>query len=352
MAYTGGITNGAQSFDGTKTFNGDVVVSGTLTTTAVSQTDIDAGASGTAGTVDVFPTTAARGKIAITAADSAGNTTTTLVNASQSGARTYTIPDAGGNASFVMTAGAQTVAGVKTFSNIPVLPAGGITFDQTTNDATVVAADQASGAVTYTIPDAGAAATFVVTNSAGTTALVGRATTTDGVAAGTAKVIGGRSYALAAAGDALTNSAAETVLGSFTIPANTIKASTMIKVKWQGIATATNANDTLQIKLRFGATTLAGTAILTTAAVDVANDNIFLGDACIVGRAAPGAAAACVAMATYSDPGAVGSALKAAYAASANYATNGALLVEVTGKWSAADPGNSCRLDVLTVEVL
>uniref|UniRef100_A0A6H1ZDX9 Uncharacterized protein n=1 Tax=viral metagenome TaxID=1070528 RepID=A0A6H1ZDX9_9ZZZZ len=79
--------------------------------------NIDAGASGAAGTVDVFPTTASKGKVSITAADSAGDTTTTIVNASQAGARTYTIPDAGASASFVMTAGAQTIAGAKTFSS-------------------------------------------------------------------------------------------------------------------------------------------------------------------------------------------------------------------------------------------
>jgi hypothetical protein len=65
--------------------------------------NIDAGSSGAAGTVDIFPSTASKGKIAITAANSAGDTTTTIVNASQGGARTYTIPDAGGAASFAMT---------------------------------------------------------------------------------------------------------------------------------------------------------------------------------------------------------------------------------------------------------
>ena len=95
-------------------------------------TNVDAGASGTAGSVDVFPATALKGKVSLTAADSAGDTTTTLVNASQSGARTYTIPDAGGSASFVMTEGAATVNGVKTFGSVPVFPTGGITANATT----------------------------------------------------------------------------------------------------------------------------------------------------------------------------------------------------------------------------
>lgn len=95
----------------------------TATITTVNATDIDAGASGTAGTIDVFPSTATSGKLAITAADSAGDTTTTITNASQAGARTYTIPDAGGNADFVLTAGAQSLGGVKTFTDAPAVPA-------------------------------------------------------------------------------------------------------------------------------------------------------------------------------------------------------------------------------------
>jgi hypothetical protein len=88
----------------------------------VGFTNVDAGASGLAGSVDVFPATASKGKLALVAADSAGNTTTTLTNASQAAARTYTVPDAGASASFVMTAGAQTLAGVKTLSSSPVVP--------------------------------------------------------------------------------------------------------------------------------------------------------------------------------------------------------------------------------------
>jgi len=65
----------------------------------------------------VAPTTNT-GQLEIKAADSAGNTVTTITNASQAAARTYTIPDAGTNASFVMNAGASSIAGVKTFTDV------------------------------------------------------------------------------------------------------------------------------------------------------------------------------------------------------------------------------------------
>ncbi len=86
--------------------------------------DIDAGASGTKGTVDIFPTTASRGKIAITAADDAGaDDTLTITNAAQGGAYTVTIPDAGASSEFVLSEFASTINGVKTFGSMPIFPA-------------------------------------------------------------------------------------------------------------------------------------------------------------------------------------------------------------------------------------
>ena len=62
------------------------------------------------------PTTAT-GQLEVKATASAGNTVTTITNASQAAARTYTVPDAGASASFVMTEGAATVNGIKTFGD-------------------------------------------------------------------------------------------------------------------------------------------------------------------------------------------------------------------------------------------
>jgi len=107
---------------------------------SIAVTNVDAGASGTAGTVDVFPSTAAKGKLALTAADSAGDTTTTIVNASQAATRTYTIPDAGGNVEFVMAGAAQSIAGAKTFTTNPIIPAATVAAaGSAISDATVVA---------------------------------------------------------------------------------------------------------------------------------------------------------------------------------------------------------------------
>lgn len=82
------------------------------------------GTAGTAGSVNITPGTASKGKISITATASAGDTTTSITNASQAGARTYTIPDAGASANFVMSEGTATINGSKTFGSPVLLPDG------------------------------------------------------------------------------------------------------------------------------------------------------------------------------------------------------------------------------------
>ncbi len=80
--------------------------------TAINAGNIQAGLSGTAGYLASFPGTAARGSLRLVGAISAGDTVTTITNASQAAARTYTIPDAGAASNFLMTnsGGTQTIA--------------------------------------------------------------------------------------------------------------------------------------------------------------------------------------------------------------------------------------------------
>ena len=58
-------------------------------------TNLDAGASGTAGTVDVFPATASKGKLIISCENQDGNTTVTLKPAAMGQAAVISIPDPG-----------------------------------------------------------------------------------------------------------------------------------------------------------------------------------------------------------------------------------------------------------------
>ncbi len=71
------------------------------------------------------PTTVT-GQLEIKATASAGNTVTTITNASQAAARTYTIPDGGASANFVLSEGTATINGAKTFGSVITVPAGAV----------------------------------------------------------------------------------------------------------------------------------------------------------------------------------------------------------------------------------
>lgn len=152
-------------------------------------TNLDAGASGTAGTLDVFPTTAAKGKLIISCDDQDGATNVTLKPAPMAQASVISIPDPGAaTANVLLTSAANdqavvtatsvelnyndittlgTLAASKTWSSDAsldtIMPTGGLLTVQSggavtmntgstlTNDATVVhtavATEHGAGAI-------------------------------------------------------------------------------------------------------------------------------------------------------------------------------------------------------------
>jgi hypothetical protein len=176
-------------------------------------------------------------------------------------------------------------------------------------------------------------------------------TTTDGVVGGTARAVGGRAAVITAAGTSHTASTDEAVLASYSIPANTIKAGTVVKCRFHARVTADNGGTTLTGRLRIGATTLTGTELIASSAVDTSSGHVFIGEFTLIGRAAPGAAAAVVGVGSFQQPGAAGGALVTAKLDTTNFATNGALLLELTADWSAAD-ANAVQAEIFVVEVI
>jgi hypothetical protein len=153
-----------------------------------------------------------------------------------------------------------------------------------------------------------------------------------------------------AASASLTNSNAETSLGNHQLAANHLTAGTKIRIRYGGRVTANNGATTLTVRVRLGG--LAGVVILTTTAVDTAAGDIFDGELTLVVRAAPGAAVAITGVGSYCNPAAPGTAARLSWVYTpANYATNAAIDIDVTGQWSAAD-ANACQLEVLDVEIL
>lgn len=145
---------------------------------------------------------------------------------------------------------------------------------------------------------------------------------------------------------ALTNDGTETVLAGKTIRGADLQIGDILRVKAVVVATATNAADTLDVTVRLG-----GTDIVATGAVDPANDDVFQVESDIVIRAV--GAGGAVQGYGKSAAGAGGTATFRARNLT-NTAINlaGDVELDVTGDWSVANAGNSCRLEGFTVEHL
>ena len=158
-------------------------------------------------------------------------------------------------------------------------------------------------------------------------------------------------YTNTAASTAISNTTTETAFDKkATIPAFSLAPGSLIRIKFQGIATATNSTDTLAIKLYIGG--LTGTALLSLAATDVANNDVFQGEYELIVRDI-GATGHIVGCGTYkSIPAAEGTmTVKDDILASTAIDTTAAQDIVVSATWSAASASDSVRLDFLRVLV-
>lgn len=172
-----------------------------------------------------------------------------------------------------------------------------------------------SGSMVWTIGAAG--------GTQGTLQMVGRLTTTDGVTAGTARVVGGRAFSTTADSGVITgNGAAQAFNQTYSIPANTLKAGSTVRVWGCVRRVAINAADTAQIFVRLGGTSYVSSTAVAAAAGDRAFFEMYL-----TARAAPGAAVTVVGIGRASWSTAA--APQNPSGATANLATNGALVADV-----------------------
>ncbi len=186
-------------------------------------------------------------------------------------------------------------------------------------------------------------------DSTGAVAFTGAVTTTDGVASGTARKVGGGAFAQVAASTAQTG-ADETDVAfdqTYTMPANTLKPGTRIRVRAQGIHTATTGSETHTIALKLG-----GVTIVSKAAVDPANNDLFYIDAEIVCRT-DGASGTLVAAGAIAVGASGTGALVAFLKASTAIDTTAANIIGVyIDRQGTATDSDSARLDLLTVDVI
>jgi hypothetical protein len=96
-----------------------------------------------------------------------GTTNRLTITTSQAAARTYTIPDVGGNADFVMTSGSQNITGTKTFASQLIVATGSnhlvLRTGSAGSNSFTISAPIISGNRIYTLPDVSGNSSFVMT---------------------------------------------------------------------------------------------------------------------------------------------------------------------------------------------
>lgn len=162
---------------------------------------------------------------------------------------------------------------------------------------------------------------------------------------------GGQIGTLTATGTPLTNSVAETVLTAVAVPAGKLSRGSRVRISYKARVTANNGATTLTVRLRMGPTTLTGTVLATTAAVDTNVGNIVCGEFMFTARAASSAATPVEGWGFHCEPAAPGGAFITDSFDVANFITNGVLFIELTGQWSAAD-ANSVQAEDFHVELV
>lgn len=156
-------------------------------------------------------------------------------------------------------------------------------------------------------------------------------------------------YASVAASTAITG-ATETEANfdtTYTLPANTLKAGTRVKIRALGIHTATTDSETHTILLKLGSTTIA-----SKASVDPANSDVFFFDFELVCRTAGGSGTmvGCGLMAVGASGTGAGVVVNLA---STSVDTTAAHVIAVAiDRQSSATDSDSARLDFLTVDVI
>jgi hypothetical protein len=123
--------------------------------TAINGGNLQAGLSGTAGTLASFPATAGKGSLKVVAVANTGNTATTISNAAMGQASVISIPDpAAATANFLLNSGAQTMAAG---SSIVLAKVNG------TEAANAVTASGVAGFITTSSLTTAGGGTYVIT---------------------------------------------------------------------------------------------------------------------------------------------------------------------------------------------
>lgn len=208
-----------------------------------------------------------------------------------------------------------------------------------------------TGLTSITLSGALTAASAVINGSlsAVAAAFTGAVTTTDGVTSGPVRKVGGL-VSTKTSSTTLTNSTAETVIATYTLPANTLKAGTVLRIRGGARVSGVTGTPNAAINVRIGG--LTGTVIASSGGVAVIGNDVLTADMLVSSRVAPSAASALVSegVARWTASGVGGQ--KPFLSASTNAATNGALDLVLTGQWDAASSSNIMVGEAFVIEVV
>lgn len=184
---------------------------------------------------------------------------------------------------------------------------------------------------------------------AGTLNSTGRLTTTDGVASGTVKVVGGLAKSGISAVDSVTaatsNNAFVDFATTYPMPASTLKSGSVLKARAMVRVSDASGADTLTVKLVLGTTDL----ISTTAVDPGATTDLHIMEFEITSRAAPSASSSLVGSGRWITNTGGTIAQGTGLLGATNFATNGALTLKASAKWSTNTANTACLLESFNV---
>jgi hypothetical protein len=165
--------------------------------------------------------------------------------------------------------------------------------------------------------------------------------------------VGGQANAQLAAGVSHENSTDEGSLSQYAIPANSLVNGSTIRFWAAGVVEDNNGSNTLTIAVRLGTSTTvtSNVAVFSTGAIDVADSDIYCLHGIIQVRTA-GSNGTAVAMMSYQDPDATGTAPKWNYKDPFTLDTTSKLYLDITGDWSAAHADNECNSEMFVVDIV
>lgn len=236
-------------------------------------------------------------------------------------------------------------------------------------DYTIDSADQLTGENVWSLPtnvavawqlyDATTSMPYInVVSTTGSESLIAaqRLQAVDGVIGGPVKIVGGRAYASVADSTTVTNIAAPAAFDvTYTIPANTLKESSVLKIKAVVRSIAVNGADTLQYSLRLTDNATGAQVMVASTAINVGANNRVVLEGHTVFRVAPAVNAAGSSFYTSRDlsVGAVTSGPAAGAGVLTYDTTNVAgIIVDVLCTHSAQNAGNQSVLESLYVEIV